>query len=309
MKRLPAQRIMVLAGGSSPEREVSLQSGATVHAALRALGCDANLIDPASADWWPQLAECDLAFIALHGAGGEDGVMQGALQTLGVPYTGSGVLASALAMDKLRTKQLWQAAGLPVAPCEVLHADSDFAGVITRLGKVFVKPATGGSSIGMAPAGDEAELTAAYTNARQYDETVLAEQFIAGPEYTVAILGDRALPAIRLETENLFYDYHAKYLSEATRYLCPAGLSEQDEAALGALCLAAFRTLGAAVWGRLDVMRAPDGRFLLLELNTVPGMTSHSLVPMAARQAGLAIEQLVAEIAERSLTLDRGGHA
>jgi len=309
MRRLDTQRIIVLAGGSSPEREVSLQSGATVHTALRALGCDASLVDPASADWWPQLAGCDLAFIALHGAGGEDGVMQGALQTLGVPYTGSGVLASALAMDKLRTKQLWQVAGLPVAPCEVLHADSNFADVIARLGKVFVKPATGGSSIGMAPAGDEAELAAAYTNARQFDETVLAEQFIAGPEYTVALLGDRALPAIRLETENLFYDYHAKYLSESTRYLCPAGLSSQDEEELGALCLTAFCTLGAAVWGRIDVMRAPDGRFLLLELNTVPGMTSHSLVPMAARQAGLEIEQLVAEIVERSLTLDRGGHA
>jgi D-alanine-D-alanine ligase len=309
MTGLGAMRIVVLAGGSSPEREVSLLSGATVLDALRAQGCDARLVDPATADWWQQLAGVDLAFIALHGAGGEDGVMQGALQTLRVPYTGSGVLASALAMDKLRTKQLWQAAGLPVAPCEVLHADGDFDGVIARLGKVFVKPATGGSSIGMAPAATAAELAAAFINARQYDETVLAEQFVAGPEYTVAILGDRALPAIRLETDNVFYDYHAKYLSETTRYLCPAGLSVQDEDALGALCLSAFRALGAAVWGRLDVMRVPGGGFVLLELNTVPGMTSHSLVPMAARQAGLGIEQLVAEIAERSLTLDRGGHA
>ena len=227
--------------------------------------------------------------------------MQGLLQTLGVPYTGSGVLGSALAMDKQRCKQLWQGIGVPTGGFEILSADTDWQAVIDRFGKVFVKPACEGSSIGMSPADSADTLRAAYELARAYAGEVLAEQFIDGPEYTVAVLGDEALPSIRLETDNEFYDYEAKYASDDTRYHCPSGLTDAEEAEMAAISLRAFRSLGCSVWGRVDLMRDRDGSFQVLELNTVPGMTSHSLVPMAAAAAGMDIEALVGRIVQLSL--------
>ncbi|GAB3286777.1 D-alanine--D-alanine ligase [Parahaliea aestuarii] len=299
--------VAVLQGGTSAEREVSLNSGATVIAALQGLGCEVRPVDPADADWIAKLQDVGSVFNALHGPGGEDGVMQGALTALGLPYTGSGVLGSAIAMDKQRSKQLWQGIGIPTGGFELLAADTDWQGVIDRLGKVFVKPACEGSSIGMAPASNAAELQAAWQAAAAYGDAVLAEKFIDGPEYTVSILGDAALPSIRMETDNTFYDYEAKYLSDDTRYHCPSGLSDADEAEVAAIALAAFRSLGCAVWGRVDLMRDADGRFYVLEVNTIPGMTSHSLVPMAARVAGLDIQALVKRILELSWAERTGG--
>ncbi|MBN7795380.1 D-alanine--D-alanine ligase [Parahaliea mediterranea] len=299
-ERIKAAPVAVLLGGNSAEREVSLQSGGTVIAALETLGCQVRPVDPADADWIAQLEGAGFVFNALHGPGGEDGVMQGALASLGLKYSGSSVLGSALAMDKQRSKQLWQGIGLSTGGFELLAADTDWAAVIARLGKVFVKPACEGSSIGMAPAANAAELEAAYRKAAAYGAVVLAEQFIDGPEYTVAILGDTALPSIRMETDNEFYDYEAKYLSDATRYHCPSDLGAADEAEAAALSLAAFRSLGCAVWGRVDLMRDRDGRFYVLEVNTIPGMTSHSLVPIAAKAAGMDIAALVRRILELS---------
>lgn len=299
-EQISSRPIAVLQGGTSAEREVSLNSGATVIAALESLGCDVRPVDPAEAGWIAKLDDVGCVFNALHGPGGEDGVIQGALTALGLPYTGSGVLGSALAMDKQRSKQLWQGIGVSTGGFVLLAADTDWQGVIDRLGKVFVKPACEGSSIGMAPASDAAELQAAWQAAAKYGDTVLAEQFIDGPEYTVAILGDEALPSIRMETDNTFYDYEAKYLSDDTRYHCPSDLNARDEAEAAALALAAFRSLGCAVWGRVDLMRDRDGRFYVLEVNTIPGMTSHSLVPMAAKVAGLDIATLVRRILELS---------
>jgi len=297
---LRVKPVAVLLGGRSAEREISLQSGQTVIDALRSLGHEVRPVDPAQAGWVEQLQGVACAFIALHGPGGEDGSMQGALQTLGIPYTGSGVLGSALAMDKMRSKQLWQGTGVSTAGFVSLQPDTDWRGVIDRFGKVFVKPACEGSSIGMAAAADEASLRHAFEAASRYGR-VLAEQYIQGPEYTVGILGDQVLPSIRLETDREFYDYEAKYLSDETRYHCPSGLAAAEETELGALALQAFRSLGCAVWGRVDVMRDRTGQFYVLEVNTVPGMTSHSLVPMAARAAGLDIGALVARILELSL--------
>ena len=294
-------RIAVLLGGSSAEREVSLNSGKTVIEGLQSLGLDVIAVDPAQPDWAKQLVGVTLAFIILHGPGGEDGSMQGALQTLGIPYTGSGVLGSALAMDKARTKHLWQGIGLATAGFVTLHKDTDWQAVIDQLGKVFVKPACEGSSIGMSTADSARSLRESFELASQYAGEVLAEQFIAGPEYTVAILGDEALPSIRLETDNEFYDYEAKYVSDDTRYHCPSGLTDSEEAEIAALSLRAFRSLGCAVWGRVDLMRDAAGRFFVLEVNTVPGMTSHSLVPMAAAATGLSIPELVLRIVELSL--------
>lgn len=294
-------KIAVLLGGNSAERDVSLNSGKTVVNALQSLGVDVVAVDTAEPDWASRLTGVTLAFIILHGPGGEDGSMQGALQTLGIPYTGSGVLGSALAMDKKRAKQLWQGIGVSTAGFVTLDKDTDFHNVIDRFGKVFVKPACEGSSIGMSSADSADALRASYELASKYAGEVLAEQYIAGPEYTVAILGERALPSIRLETENEFYDYEAKYISDDTRYHCPSGLSASEEAEIAALSLRAFRSLGCAVWGRVDVMRAADGRFFVLEVNTVPGMTSHSLVPMAAAATGMPIPELVQQIVELSL--------
>ncbi|TQV64808.1 MAG: D-alanine--D-alanine ligase [Halothiobacillaceae bacterium] len=295
-------RVAVLFGGWSAEREVSLKSGHAVLEALRARGVDAHGID-ADRDVLETLkaGDFDRAFIVMHGRGGEDGVIQGALELIGLPYTGSGVLASALGMDKQRTKQLWLGAGLPTPAFRVLNTirDAVDAGETLQL-PLMIKPALEGSSIGMSKVHRAEDLPAAFDKARGFGP-VLAEQFIEGEEYTVAVLGDAALPPIRLETTHDFYDFDAKYVANDTRYHCPCGLPPQAEAELKALALAAFRAVGARGWGRVDVMRDGEGRFWLLEINTVPGMTDHSLVPMAARAAGMDFESLVWRILETTL--------
>jgi len=298
-------RVAVMSGGNSSEREISLQSGQTVLQGLCAAGVDALPVDPAAPGWVDKLQDVGLVFIALHGPGGEDGSMQGALQTLGLPYTGSGVLGSALAMDKQRSKQLWQGLGVATPGFVSLHAKTDWREVVAQYGTVFVKPAREGSSIGMSRADSEQSLRAAFELASAYPGAVLAEQFVDGPEYTVGVLGGRALPSIRLETSNEFYDYEAKYLSDETGYHCPSGLSEQDEAEIRAVSLRAFHSLGCSVWGRVDVMRDSSGRFQVLEVNTVPGMTSHSLVPMAAAHDGMDIPDLLQSIGGLSLQEER----
>lgn len=298
-------RVAVMCGGNSSEREISLQSGQTVLQGLCAAGVDALPVDPAAPGWVDKLQDVGLVFIALHGPGGEDGSMQGALQTLGLPYTGSGVLGSALAMDKQRSKQLWQGLGVATPGFVSLHAKTDWREVVAQYGTVFVKPAREGSSIGMSRADSEQSLRAAFELASAYPGAVLAEQFVDGPEYTVGVLGGRALPSIRLETSNEFYDYEAKYLSDETGYHCPSGLSEQDEAEIRAVSLRAFHSLGCSVWGRVDVMRDSSGRFQVLEVNTVPGMTSHSLVPMAAAHDGMDIPDLLQSIGGLSLQEER----
>ncbi len=267
--------IAVLQGGDSAEREISLMSGAAVTTGLQELGVKTLVLDTAEAQWWNHLQSVDLAFICLHGPGGEDGVVQGALETLGVPYTGSGVLASALAMDKLRSKRLWRGIGLPTADFAELAADSNWQAVIDQLGETFVKPATGGSSIGTAGASTAEDLAAAWRKAAQYGDRVIAEKLIKGAEYTVSVLAGQALPAIRMETDNEFYDYEAKYFSDETRYLCPCGLESHEEKEIAELALWAFNSLGCEVWGRVDLMRVGNGKFWVLEFNNVPGLTGH----------------------------------
>ena len=297
-------RVAVLMGGASSERQVSLRSGAAVLAALQAQDIDARAIDGADSDVLNQLRDgsFDRVFIILHGRGGEDGTIQGALDCLAIPYTGSGVLGSALGMDKLRCKQLWQGIGLPTPAYAVAANNIDYGSVLTDLGlPLIVKPAREGSSIGMSKVLESAQLREAVNTALSADESVLIEQWITGEEYTVAILDDVALPAIKLETPRDFYDYEAKYSANDTRYLCPCGLAKEDEAALKTLALKAFASVGACGWGRVDFMRDATGKFLLLEVNTVPGMTDHSLVPMAALEAGLSFEELVWRLLETSL--------
>jgi D-alanine-D-alanine ligase len=293
-------KVAVLMGGKSAEREVSLKSGGMVLAALRKKGVDAHPFDPKDKDLQELLRErFGRVFIALHGRFGEDGTIQGVLEWLGIPYTGSGVLASALAMDKVRTKRLWAAEGLPTAPYAVLDQETDLAGVAKRLGTpLFVKPASEGSSVGMSKVRKAADLEEAYALAVNYDPVVIAEKFIDGPELTVAILGERVLPIIRIETPREFYDYEAKYLADDTRYLIPCGLAAKKESEIQALCLKAFRALGCRGWGRVDLMLDKRGRPYLLEINTSPGMTDHSLVPMAARAVGLSYEDLCLKILE-----------
>ena len=296
-------RVGLLYGGSSSEREVSLMSGEAIHQAMLNLGVDVVAID-ADANLLQSLPgyNLDLVFIALHGPGGEDGTLQGALEYLKLPYTGSGVLASALAMDKLRCKQMWQGMGLPTTDFTLLNADSDWAAELQRLGgQVMVKPAAEGSSIGMSRAATPEQLQAAWTDASKYNTSVIAEPLLPGPEYTVAILDGQLLPSIRIESNAEFYDYEAKYFSEQTQYLCPSELSESREQELQALSMQAFASLGCRGWGRVDVMVDDQGQFQLLEVNTVPGMTSHSLVPMAAKAAGLNFDQLVAKILQGAL--------
>ena len=296
-------RVGLLYGGTSSEREVSLMSGAAVHKALQDLGVDVVAID-AGENLLQRLPDyqLDRVFIALHGPGGEDGTLQGALEYLNLPYTGSGVLASALAMDKLRCKQMWQGMGLPTSDFALLDADSDWSAVLQRLGgNTMVKPAAEGSSIGMSRAQTPEQLQAAWLEASQYNTSVIAEPLLPGPEYTVAILDGQILPSIRIESNAEFYDYQAKYFSNQTQYLCPSELSETREQELQALCLQAFNSVGCRGWGRVDVMVDSAGQFQLLEVNTVPGMTSHSLVPMAAKAAGLSFDQLVEKILEGSL--------
>jgi len=293
-------RVAVILGGRSAEREVSLKSGAMILAALRARGVDAHAFDPAEKDLQDLIAgRYERAFIALHGRFGEDGTLQGALEWLGIPYTGSGVLASALAMDKLRTKLLWQACGLPTPPHEMLDARSDLRAVAGRLGlPLMVKPVNEGSSIGMTKVRAASGLEEAFALAVNYDRAVMAERFIEGQELTAGILGDETLPLIRLETPRDFYDYQAKYVADDTRYLIPCGLPAEREHELRALCLRAFRAVGCQGWGRVDLMLDAAGKPWLLEVNTAPGMTDHSLVPMAARAAGLSYEDLCLKILE-----------
>lgn len=297
-------KLAVLLGGRSAEREISLKSGAAVIEAFTRQGMDVVGIDVADADWMQRLrGNFKNVFIALHGPGGEDGTVQGALECMGIQYTGSGVMASALAMDKFRCKLLWLGMGLSTPRFAELTAMSDWQAIINDLGPVIVKPACEGSSIGMARAATPAELHAAWAGAEAYGR-VFAEQWISGSEYTVAVLGDKALPAIKLETDAAFYDFNAKYLSNQTRYLCPCGLSAEAEQELSDLALAAFTSLGCEDWGRVDVMRDAAGKFYLLEVNTVPGMTDHSLVPMAAKQAGLNFEQLIMRILASSVAAE-----
>jgi len=291
-------KVAVLLGGRSAEREVSLRSGAMVLKALQDSGVDAHGFDTGSRALTELLRDgFDRVFIALHGRSGEDGTVQGALELMGLPYTGSGVLASALAMDKWRTKLVWQALGIATPKHVLLKADTDWAAVPAALGlPIMVKPACEGSSIGIGKVTTLEQLQPAYELAAQYDSTVLAEQFIDGEEYTIGILNDEPLPVIRLETPRVFYDYQAKYHANDTRYIVPCGLSPERERALQELALAAFKAVGAEGWGRVDLMMDKGGRAYCLEVNTVPGMTDHSLVPMAARARGIEFDRLVLQI-------------
>ena len=297
-------RVAVLMGGASSEREISLMSGRGVLAALQSRGIDAHAFDPSERDLADLkregFARC---FIALHGRGGEDGTLQGALEVLGMPYTGSGVMGSAIGMDKWRTKMIWLAAGVPTPRYRILAPDDDWQAVADELGlPLIVKPAREGSTLGLTKVCAVAELPGAYElAANKYRDLALAEAFIAGAEYTASILGDSALPLIRIDAPGGNYDYQNKYFSDATRYICPCGLPAAEEEALKALSLQAFRLAGCAGWGRIDIMRRADGQAFLLEVNTSPGMTGHSLVPMAARAAGISYEDLCLKILAMTL--------
>ncbi|WP_311971637.1 D-alanine--D-alanine ligase [Pseudomonas baltica] len=296
-------RVAVLYGGKSAEREVSLKSGAQVLGALQSAGVDVFGIDVGD-DLLEilQREKIDLAFIILHGRGGEDGSMQGLLECLDIPYTGSGILASALAMDKLRTKQVWKSLGLPTPHHAVLASEADCILAGRELGfPLIVKPAHEGSSIGMAKVNGVEELIAAWKDASTYDSQVLVEQWITGPEFTIATLRDQVLPPIALGTPHSFYDYDAKYVANDTQYRIPCGLDPVKEQELIELTARACEAIGIAGWGRVDVMQDTDGQFWLLEVNTTPGMTDHSLVPMAARAAGLDFQQLVLAILAASI--------
>ncbi|MFZ1869049.1 MAG: D-alanine--D-alanine ligase, partial [Steroidobacteraceae bacterium] len=295
-------RVAVLLGGDSSEREISLLSGIAVLAALGRRGVAATAFDPRERPLLDLLEQrFDRAWIALHGPGGEDGTVQGALEYLGVPYTGSGVAGSAIGMDKLRTKRLAQAIGVASPDAMELHGPQDFELAVERLRlPLIVKPATQGSSVGMTKVESAEALPSAYATAAAVDSSVFAESWISGREYTVALLQGAALPSIRIETPRSFYDYEAKYFRDDTRYLCPSGLSQPAERHLQSLALAAFAAAGGEGWGRADFMMDCAGRALLLEVNTVPGMTSHSLVPMAARAADIDFDELVWRVLETS---------
>ena len=289
-------KVAVLFGGTSAEREVSLKSGSRVLAALQSQGVDAHAFDPAERKL-DELAGVDRAFIALHGRHGEDGTIQGALELMHIPYTGSGVMASAVGMDKWRTKLLWRSVGLPIPEFVMLDATSDFAAVEAQLGlPLFVKPACEGSSIGVTKVRKAGELHAAYLEAAKHDPLVIAEKGVLGGEYTASILGDEALPIIKIEPATDFYDYEAKYFRDDTAYRCPCGLPEARELEIRAQALEAFRVLGCRGWGRVDFLMDEAGNAYMLEVNTSPGMTDHSLVPMAARVAGISYEALVLRV-------------
>ncbi|MDR3323346.1 MAG: D-alanine--D-alanine ligase [Zoogloeaceae bacterium] len=289
-------KVAVLMGGSSAEREVSLKSGAGVLSALTRQGINAYAFDPAH-ETLDALGGFDRAFIALHGRFGEDGTIQGALELMGIPFTGPGVMASAVGMDKFRTKLLWQAMGLPIPDYALLNEASDFEAVEKKLGlPLFVKPAREGSSIGVAMVTESGVLAEAYQRAVQHDPLVIAEAGIMGGEYTVAIVGQTALPIVKIEPATAFYDYEAKYLRDDTRYLCPCGLSAEKEAEIQAGAQQAFQALGGKGWSRVDFLMDAEGRHYFLEVNTSPGMTDHSLVPMAARAAGMDYDELVVRI-------------
>ena len=293
-------KIAVLFGGRSAEREISLMSGGNVLKALQQSGLDAHAFDPAEREIF-ELKRDGFArvFIALHGRYGEDGTVQGALELMGIPYTGSGVMASALAMDKVRTKMVWTAAGIPTPRFEVVDAGSDWAGVAQHLGlPLIVKPAHEGSTIGLTKVTAASQLPQAYALAALHDAFVMAEEFIAGEELTAGFLGDQVLPLIRIEAPQGNYDYQNKYFSDETKYHCPCGLPEAEELRIRALVMKSAQALGCAGWGRADLIRRADGSVQFLEMNTSPGMTGHSLVPMAARQAGLSFNDLVLRILE-----------
>ena len=295
-------RVAVLYGGTSSEREISLRSGAAVLAALQRRGVDAQGFDPAERPLAELAGAYARAWIVLHGPGGEDGSLQGALEFLGVPYTGSGVTGSAIGMDKLRTKRMAAAVGIPTPDFIVLRTEADLGLALQRLGlPMIVKPASQGSSVGMSRVTQASELPAAWRAATQHEPVAFAEPWITGAEYTVSMLQGQALPAIRIEAAGGFYDYEAKYFRNDTRYLCPCGLAPQAEQQLAKLSLAAFEVCGAEGWGRADFMMSGGGQPLLLEINTVPGMTDHSLVPMAARAAGIDFDELVWRVLETSL--------
>jgi D-alanine-D-alanine ligase len=294
-------KVAVLMGGRSAEREISLMSGNAVLKALRTQGVDAHPFDPAQRDLFELkregFARC---FIALHGRGGEDGTLQGTLEVLGIPYTGSGVMGSAIGMDKWRTKMIWIANKLPTPRYRILSAGDDWKAVARELGlPLIVKPAHEGSTLGLTKVATVRELPAAYElAATRFRDTALAEQFIDGPEYTAAILGNEALPLIRIEAPEGNYDYQNKYFTDATKYFCPCGLPARKEQELRALALRAFRAVGCSGWGRIDIMLDAAKKPWLLEVNTIPGMTDHSLVPMAARGAGIPFEDLCVRILE-----------
>ena len=295
-------KVAVLLGGRSAEREISLQSGQAVLGALRGQGIDAYPFDPAEQVLEELLRQgFNRVFIALHGRFGEDGTVQGALEWMGLPYTGSGVMASALAMDKWRTKLVWQAAGIHSPRYVLLQASSNFEEVAETLGlPLIVKPVREGSTIGLSKVHRKQDLAEAYQLAAQHDALVLAEEFIAGKELTVAILGETPLPIVRIEIAGELYDYQAKYFSNDTQYFCPSGLPDALESAIQAQALQAYQVLGCQGWGRVDLILNQRGQFYFLEANTSPGMTGHSLVPMAARTAGISFEDLVMRILERS---------
>ncbi|MBJ7266590.1 MULTISPECIES: D-alanine--D-alanine ligase [Idiomarina] len=300
-------KVAVMLGGSSAERDVSLKSGMAVLKGLVAKGIDAHAFDPAAHSLQELVDDgYERVFIALHGRGGEDGAMQGALQVLGIPYTGSDVLGCALGMDKVRCKQIWHALGLPTASWRVITQEEieqvNAEALLLELGgRVIVKPAREGSSIGMSSADSAPRLAAALKHAAQFDDDILVEQWIEGPEYTIGLLDGNALPVIRLQTPHEFYDFEAKYQANDTQYHCPAGLSDEDEAKLRSFAERAFSAIGASGWGRIDVMRSGNGDWFLLEANTVPGMTEKSLVPMAAKAAGLNFNDLVERILAQTL--------
>ena len=300
-------KVAVMLGGTSAERDVSLKSGMAVLKGLVAKGIDAHAFDPAAYSLQELVEQkFDRVFIALHGRGGEDGSMQGALQILEMPYTGSDVLGCALGMDKVRCKQIWHSLGLPTANWRVVTqneiAQVNAEAMLQELGgRVIVKPAREGSSIGMSIADNGRSLELALQHAAKFDDDLLVEQWVEGAEYTIGILEGKALPVIRLQTPHEFYDFEAKYQANDTQYHCPAGLSDEDEARLRALAERAFSAIGGSGWGRIDVMRNNAGEWFLLEANTVPGMTEKSLVPMAAKVAGLAFDDLVERILAQTL--------
>ncbi|WP_020394261.1 D-alanine--D-alanine ligase [Thiolinea disciformis] len=296
-------KVAVLYGGWAAERPVSLKSGAAVLKALQESGVDAHGIDVDKTVLRVlQEGKFDRVFNILHGRGGEDGVLQGALELLDLPYTGCGVRASAVSMDKLMTKRLWAGTGLPTPAYHVLNADTDFDAVVKALGlPLMVKPVTEGSSIGLSKVTEASQLKAAYLKAVERDPVVIAEQWITGAEYTAGILAGESLPLIKLEVPGDFYDYEAKYISDDTRYFCPCGLEPDEEKAMQALAREAFAAVGGKGWGRIDLMRDQQGKAWLLEVNTNPGMTDHSLVPMAARAIGMDFNSLVVRILETTL--------
>jgi len=295
-------KVAVLMGGASAEREISLLSGNAVLAALKTSGVDAHAFDPAERALWElKGAGFQRAFIALHGRGGEDGTVQGALEVLGIPYTGSGVMASALSMDKWRTKLVWHANQLPTPAWHILRADSDWNAVADELGlPIFVKPAREGSSVGATKVTRAADLRAAYAAAVKHDPLVIAEQFVAGEELTAAFLGNEALPLVRIVAPGGNYDWQNKYFSDETKYFCPSGLPESAEETIQDLVMEAAQLLDCRGWGRADLILDDAGKPWLLEMNTSPGMTGHSLVPMAARAVGIDFEELCLRILEQA---------